>query len=71
MAAFSHELGNGQKSSKCYEREIAELKQQRDDLLAVCEELMKEADDGSARFDDPEPDSVFIKAKQVIANAKK
>lgn len=41
-----------------------------DKLLAACEGLMKEADNGSARFDDPPPDSIFIMAEQAIAEAK-
>ena len=48
-----------------------ETKQQRDDLLAACKGLMEEADNGSARFDDPEPGSIFIKAKQAIEEAEK
>lgn len=40
------------------------------DLLAACKGLMAEADNGSARFDDPEPDSIFIKARDAIAKAE-
>ena len=45
-------------------------KDSHDALLDACIGLMKEADDGSARFDDPAPDSIFIKAKQAIAEAE-
>ena len=41
-----------------------------EDLLAACEELYALADDGSASFDDPEPDSLFLRAKAAIENAK-
>lgn len=39
------------------------------ELVKVVEGLMKEADDGSARFDDPAPDSIFVKAKAVLKKA--
>lgn len=48
-----------------------ELEEQRDELLAACKGLMKECDNGSARFDDPAPDSIFIKANQAIERAEK
>ncbi len=40
------------------------------DLLDVCKGLMEVCDDGSARFDDPEPDSIFVKAAEAIAKAE-
>ena len=42
-----------------------------DALLAACKGLMEEADNGSARFDDPEPDSIFIKANAIITEIEK
>lgn len=39
------------------------------DLLEVCKGLMEKADNGSADFDDPEPGSIYLKAKAVIAKA--
>ncbi len=41
-----------------------------DELVAVVKGLMKEAEDGSARFDDPEPDSIYMRANQVLAEVK-
>ena len=61
---------DNQRSSACYEREIADLKQQRDDLLGICKELMEKADDGSAAFDDPVPGSIYLRAEAAIAKAK-
>ena len=40
------------------------------DLLGLCEEFMVIADDGSARFDDPQPGSIYLRAEAVIAKAK-
>ena len=41
------------------------------ELLELCEEFMEIADDGSARFDDPEPGSIYLRAEAVITRAKK
>ena len=41
------------------------------DLLKLCEEFMEKADDGSADFDDPEPGSIYLRAKAVITKANK
>ena len=46
------------------------LKQQRDDLLVLCKEFMEIADDGSARFDDPEPGSIYLRAEATIAKCE-
>ena len=40
------------------------------DLLTACEALYNLADNGSASFDDPEPDSPYLKAKAAIAKAE-
>jgi len=40
------------------------------DLLAACKEFMLIADNGSAAFDDPLPDSPYLKAKAAIAKAE-
>ena len=40
-----------------------------EELVKVVEGLVEEANDGSARFDDPAPDSVFIEAKAVLKKA--
>ncbi len=39
-------------------------------LLEACKELLELADDGSAAFDDPEPDSPYVKAKAAIQAAE-
>ena len=44
-----------------------QLLEQRDALLVSCKALMEYCDDGSASFDDPEPDGVFMKAIDAIA----
>ena len=49
---------------------IESLKQQRDDLLVLCKEFMEIADDGSARFDDPEPGSIYLRAQATIAKCE-
>lgn len=41
------------------------------DLLGLCEEFMKKADNGAADFDDPEPGSIYLRASAAIAKAKK
>ena len=40
------------------------------ELLGLCEEFMEIADDGSARFDDPEPGSIFLRAQATIAKCE-
>ena len=41
------------------------------ELLEACKALMKDADNGSARFDDPEPGSIYLQAAEAIAKAEK
>ncbi len=41
-----------------------------DELVDVVKGLVKEADDGSALFDDPAPDSIFIKAEKILDKVK-
>lgn len=50
--------------------EVAQTFQQRDDLLALCKEFMEKADNGAADFDDPEPGSIFLRAKAAIASVR-
>ncbi len=38
----------------------------RKELLGLCEEFMVIADDGSAKFDDPEPGSIYLRAEEAI-----
>ena len=40
-----------------------------DELVTVCKGLMEKADDGSASFDDPEPDSIYLRATKALAKA--
>lgn len=51
-------------------KSYAVLKQQRDALLDACKGLMEKADNGSADFDDPEPGSIYLKAKAAIAKCE-
>lgn len=40
------------------------------ELLKACKDLMKDADNGSARFDDPEPGGVYMRAFEAIDKAE-
>ena len=40
------------------------------ELLKSCKELLVLADNGSAEFDDPEPDSPYLTAIQLIAEVE-
>ncbi len=71
LHGYSKDFAESNAKELCHRwNEYSTLKQQRDDLLALCKEFMEKADDGSADFDDPEPGSIYLRAEAAIAKCE-
>ncbi|KKN21080.1 hypothetical protein LCGC14_0929060 [marine sediment metagenome] len=67
---IQNEWQSGQRSITCYEREIAELKQQRNDLLSVCKNFVEMAKWDKKEFAYIVSDFCHSQIKKVITRAE-
>ena len=63
------EASRERKDEYWIERE-KQLEASRKELLTLCEEFMVISDDGSAKFDDPVPGSIYLRAEAAIEKHK-